>query len=139
LRAATVDKLLGSFAFLRKRAPAVLDRDGTTMPIPTYQAIDFLRRAEEAETTEETAGEIFRKVIDEGAGAGAIAREYGETIFPISDADKKKRDAAAVKNVAKRLYELLGETDAVSRALASEAQDVLARVLDAAAGAQKAA
>ena len=44
LKPDTVDKLLGSFTFLRKRAPEVLERDGVARSIPSYQAIDFLRR-----------------------------------------------------------------------------------------------
>lgn len=140
LRAATVDKLLGSFAFLRKRAPSVLERDGTTMPIPTYQSVDFLRRAsEEGQAPEETVEEIFHKVIDEGIPAGTLAREYGETVFPIGDTERKDRDTAAVRNVAKRLSELLAETKAVPRALASEAREVLARVLEATEGEREAA
>jgi hypothetical protein len=130
LRAATVDKLLGSFAFLRKRAPGVLMRDGMDEPIPTYQAVDFLRRAsEEAEAPEETVDEIFHKVIDEGAGAGAMAREYGPVLFPVDADVKKQRDIAAVRNVAKRLHELLGETNCLAKALASEGREVLGRIL----------
>src|SRR5580692_2951018 len=43
LRQETADKLTGSFAFLQKRAPAVLARDPLRDPIPSYQAVDFLR------------------------------------------------------------------------------------------------
>ncbi len=140
LRAATVDKLLGSFAFLRRRAPKVLERDGMSEPIPTYQAVDFLRRAsEEAEAPEETVEQIFHKVIDEGAGAGAMAREYGPVIFPVDADVKKQRDVAAVRNVAKRLRELLGDTNVVAKALASEAREVLDRVLEAVEPEQEAA
>ena len=39
LKQETVDKLTGSYAFLRKRAPEVLSRDGVNQPIPTYHAI----------------------------------------------------------------------------------------------------
>ena len=140
LRAATVDKLLGSFAFLRRRAPNVLERDGMSEPIPTYQAVDFLRRAsEEAEAPEETVEQIFHKVIDEGAGAGAMAREYGAVIFPVDADVKKQRDVAAVRNVAKRLRELLGETTVVSKTLATEARAMLDRVLEAVEPEQEAA
>lgn len=139
LRPATVDKLLGSYAFLSRRAPRVLGRDGTSEPIPTWQAVDFLRRASEADPPEETWDELFHKVIDEGAGAGAIAREYGPVLFPVDPAEKRQRDAAAVRNVAKRLSELLGDTDVVGKALAAEAKDVLARVLEATRPEQEAA
>ena len=59
LRQETVDKLTGSYSFLQKRAPGVLDRDGLSSPIPSYQAVDFLRRAEEADgAPEDAVGEI---------------------------------------------------------------------------------
>src|SRR5262245_34371767 len=46
LRMDTVDKLCGSYMFLHKRAPEVLQRDPLEA-LPTYQAIDYLRRVEE--------------------------------------------------------------------------------------------
>jgi hypothetical protein len=132
LRDATVEKLTGSFAFLRKRAPEVLERDGTTMPIPTYQAVDFVRRAyEEERAPKASVEEIFHKVIDEGAPLAAVSRAYKDTVFPIDDKTRKERDLAAVRNVAKRLYELLGETKAVPKPLRDEAREVLERLLEA--------
>src|SRR4051812_27310193 len=35
LRQETVDKLTGSYSFLQRRAPAVLDRDGVAAPLPS--------------------------------------------------------------------------------------------------------
>jgi hypothetical protein len=131
LRDATVEKLLGSFAFLRKRAPEVLERDGTTMPIPTYQAVDFVRRAyDEERAPKEKVEEVFHKVIEEGTPLAAVTREYKDTVFPIDEKTRKERDAAGVRNVAKRLHELLGETKAVPKALRDEAREVLERLLD---------
>src|SRR5258708_17591555 len=46
LRQETVDKLTGSYSFLKRRAPSVLARDALRQPIPSYEAVDFLRRAE---------------------------------------------------------------------------------------------
>ena len=102
-------------------------------PIPSYQAIDFLRRAsEEAEDAPEgTVEEIFHKVIDEGAGAGQVAREYGAVLFPVDPDVKKQRDIAAVRNVAKRLHEILGETKVIAKPLAADGREVLARILEA--------
>ena len=57
LRQETVDKLTGSFLFLKKRAPEVLARDGLSRTIPSYQVVDFLRRAEtESDAPESTVG-----------------------------------------------------------------------------------
>src|ERR1019366_6717942 len=48
-RQGTADKLPGSYTFLKRRAPGVLERDALREPIPSYQAVDFLRRAEASE------------------------------------------------------------------------------------------
>jgi len=143
LREETVDKLTGSFHFLKQRAPEVIARSrgegeggGAGARIPTYQAIDFLRRAEEraaedgAGVTEETVSELRRRVLEEGAGASAIAREYGDAVFPIDEATRKRRDAAGIVNVASRLKALLAESDAVPKRLAGEVQGALERLLE---------
>src|SRR5580704_11883624 len=66
LRPETVDKLTGSYSFLQRRAPAVLERDPLREPMPSYQAVDFLRRAEEShDAPREAVEEIRRRVIDE--------------------------------------------------------------------------
>ncbi|MBL8606145.1 MAG: hypothetical protein JNL38_02445 [Myxococcales bacterium] len=132
LKQETVDKLTGSYAFLRKRAPEVLSRDGVNQPIPTYHAIDFLRRAEEKEDApEEVVGEIRKRVIDDCATAPQITKQFKETIFPVSDAERKKRDAAGLKNVGTRLRDLLAETQALPRKVAVETKDAIDRMLEA--------
>jgi hypothetical protein len=121
LRPETVDKLTGSYSFLQRRAPAVLQRDPLQEPMPSYQAVDFLRRAEDKEDVpRDTVDEIRRRVLEEAAPAATVSRAYGDVVFPIDEATKRGRDLAGVKNVAKRLRELLSETRAVPRKLASE-------------------
>jgi histidine ammonia-lyase len=110
----------------------VLERDPLREPMPSYQAVDFLRRAEESrDAPREAVEEIRRRVLDEGEPARRITRQYSDVVFPIDEDTLAARDAAGVKNVARRLRELLGETKAVPRGLASEASAVLDRVLDA--------
>src|SRR5262249_14501455 len=94
LRPETVDKLTGSYSFLQRRAPAVLSRDGLAAPVPSYQAIDFLRRAEEQGGPEEAVEAIRRKVIDEAVPLPQVAREYKDVVFPIDDKTRMKRDVA---------------------------------------------
>lgn len=135
LRPETVAKLTGSFQFLRNRAPEVLGRDGVQAPIPSYQAIDFLRRAEAAEESGSAPADVVeavrRRVLDEGAPLPAVTREYKDVVFPLDDALKKRRDTAALRNVAGRLRELLRETRAVPRRLASEVASALDELLEA--------
>jgi hypothetical protein len=132
LRPETVDKLTGSYTFLQRKAPSVLSRDALSEPIPSYQSVDFLRRAEASESApRDTVDEIRRRVIDEGAPAAAVSRAYRDVVFPIDEAQRKARDAAGLRNVATRLRELLSETHAVPRKLAGEVGGALDRLLDA--------
>jgi hypothetical protein len=132
LKQETVDKLTGSYSFLQRRAPAVLSRDALREPIPSYQAVDFLRRAEASEDApRDTVDEIRRRVIDEAAPAATISRAYRDVVFPIDDDQRRARDVAGVRNVAKRLRELLSETRAVPRKLAAEVSGSLDKLLTA--------
>jgi hypothetical protein len=140
LRAETVEKLTGSFQFLKSKAPDVLRRDGLAAPIPSYQAVDFLRRAEEEDGAKPDVMDALRKrVIDEGAPAAAVSREFKAAVFPIDEGTRRERDAAGLRNVAKRLHELLGETRAVPKRLASEVGDAVAKLLEALAKGEDAA
>lgn len=130
LRPETVQKLVGSFTFLKKRAPEVLGRNGVSAHIPSYQAVDFLRRAESEERAPaEAVEEIRRKVLEEGASLPAVAKKFSDTVFPIDAATKRARDAAGLKNVATRLKELLADTRAVPRRLADDVTEQLERLL----------
>jgi len=132
LRAETVEKLTGSFAFLQKRAPEVLARDGISSPIPSYQAVDFLRRAEESEdATPDVVQALTRKVLADAAPLSAVSREYKDVVFPISETDRAERDAATLKAAAARLRDLLPETKAVPKKLANETAAALERLLEA--------
>ncbi len=132
LRHDTVDKLTGSYAFLQRRAPSVLGRDALSEPVPSYQAVDFLRRAEASEDApREAVEEIRRRVLDDAAPAATIARAYNDVVFPIDERERRTREAAGIKNVAKRLRELLSETRSVPRKLASDVQTALDRLLEA--------
>jgi hypothetical protein len=132
LRPETVDKLTGSYSFLQRRAPAVLERDPLRDPMPSYQAVDFLRRAEDREDApRDTVDEIRRRVLEEAAPAATVSRAYGGVVFPVDEDTKRERDLAGVKNVAKRLRELLSETRVVPRKLAGEVSASLDELLAA--------
>jgi hypothetical protein len=150
LRMDTVEKLTGSYLFLHKSAPEVLRRDPLASHLPSYQAIDFLRRAEERNeqsaregseqtVSEETMGEVRKKVLDEGVPMATVARLYKDTLFPVSESDKKTRDKRELKAAATKLKELLAETHAVPRRLASTVGDALAELLTELAADKKAA
>ncbi len=132
LRPETVDKLTGSFAFLQKRAPEVLARDGLSAPIPSYQAVDFLRRAEESEDApREAVQSLTQKVLADAAPLSAVSREYKDVVFPISAADRAARDHATLKAAVARVRDLLPETKAITKKLAGETAAAMERVLEA--------
>jgi hypothetical protein len=132
LRQETVDKLTGSYSFLQKKAPGVLERDGISSPIPSYQAVDFLRRAGESEGAPEDAlGEIQRLVLDEGTPLSQVARQYRDVVFPLSDDDRRSRDAQTLRAAATKLRDLLPETKAVPKKLIGEVAGVLERLIAA--------
>lgn len=144
LRMDTVEKLTGSYMFLHKRAPEVLKRDPLENHLPSYQAVDFLRRAEERNEQEnnvsdETMVEVRNKIIDEGVPMATVARLYKDSLFPVSDADKKSKDKKDLKATATKLKELLAETSSVPRRLASTVGEALDELLTALAAGAKAA
>jgi len=135
LRQETVDKLTGSYAFLQKRAPAVLRRDGVGEPIPSYQAVDFLRRAEEQEgAPEDAVVAIRKKVLEDGIPLPQVAREYKDVVFPIDEEVRQKRDAASLRHAAAKLKDMLASTRAIPRRLAGEVSGKLEEVLAALKG-----
>ena len=131
LKPETVDKLTGSFAFLHRKAPEVLARDGVSQPLPSYQAIDFWRKAEAEGAPEETLREIHHHVVNENASAPAISRKYKEIIFPLADDEKHAKETAQLRSAARRLAELLEGTNSVPKKLAGEVKGVVDRLIDA--------
>ena len=134
LRMDTVEKLTSSYTFLHKRAPEVLQRDPLETHLPSYQAIDFLRRAEErneqdSTVSDETMVEVRKKVLDEGVPMATVARLYKDSLFPVSAADKKTKDRRDLKATATKLKELLAESNAVSRRLAGTVGTALDELL----------
>ncbi|MEI7893643.1 MAG: hypothetical protein WCI05_11160, partial [Myxococcales bacterium] len=126
LRPETVDKLLGSFGFLRRTAPKVLDRDGIQDPIPSYQSVDFLKRAEESEGVDDaTREEIRRRVLDDAAPLPSLAKRFRDVVAPASPRSNGVRGAAT------RLRELVAKAEGVERAVVDEVLRALSRLLEA--------
>jgi hypothetical protein len=134
LKPDTVEKLTGSFSFLQRSAPEVIARDGLRAPIPSFQAIDFWRKAEQEGAPEETLREIRHQVLDEHTSAPAIARKYKEILFPLGDDEKQAKETAQLRTAAKRLAELLEGTGAVPKRLSAEVKGALERLIEALAG-----
>lgn len=135
LRQETIDKLTASYSFLQKRAPEVLERDALETQVPTYQAIDFLRRAE-ANVQEERSPEkaealrtLHTKLVDEGVPLAKIKREFAPVFFPVDAEAQAKKDAAALRGLATRMLDLVRGSRALSGAPQASLQAALETVL----------
>jgi hypothetical protein len=135
LKRETADKLTGSYAFLRRAAPEVLERSGREAPIPSYQAVDFWRRAEEeSEAPAETVDEIRRQVLDEGAELPKLSRIYRQVVFPVDAEDQAEKRRQNLKQTIARLVELLAqvrEDKLVPVHLCAEVEEPLQRLASA--------
>jgi lipopolysaccharide biosynthesis regulator YciM len=130
LRPETVEKLTGSYQFLAKRAPALLDKNSFDQNIPSYQAIDFLRRAEErTDAPQEVVRELYNKVVDENMSLPKLKRVFEAEVFPISKAAKREREAAGLRNVGGRLLALVQESEGVPERLKGRVSEVLEELL----------
>ena len=145
LQSGTVDKLTGSYMFLHKRAPEVLRRDPLDAPLPSYQAIDFLRRAEEkaeeqgSSVSDETMVDIRKRILDDNTPVATVARLYKDTLFPVTEGEKRDKDRHALKQTATKLRDLLADTKAVSKGLANTLGESLDQLLAELGGEAKAA
>lgn len=133
LRGDTVEKLTASYMFLHKRAPEVLRRDPLEA-LPTYQAIDYLRRVEEKAAEDdsipqETVAEVRKQIIEDNVPAAKVARLYNDRLFPVSDSEKRESAKKSIRSTATKLRELLAETDAVSKRLAGSIGEALDELL----------
>jgi hypothetical protein len=126
LKTSTVNKLVGTYAFLRKAAPEVLERDGVAHEFPSLQNIEFLRRAEQAATEGQVATDLFaevrRAIIDENLPAGKVSRQFKETLFPSDIEQERQKRRKETVRLAQRLFEALSVLEG------SVPKEVLARV-----------
>ncbi len=135
LKAETVDKLTGSYMFLHKRAPEVLRRDPLESPIPSYHAVDFLRRAEDRaseEPLDEGASlvELRRRVLDDAAPVATVSRLYKDTFFPKNDADRIRDEEREIRSLATRLVALVLSGKTIRPSLAKRLTGALEELLE---------
>lgn len=132
LRQETVDKLTGSFLFLKERAPDIMERDGVTQKIPSYDTVDFLRRAEERqEAPREVLEELREKVLEHPVSMPTLAKQFAPRVFPPTEDERHAREKAAMKGAAERLLETLGESRSAPKGLSGDLTVLLERFLAA--------
>jgi len=118
LKRGTVDKLCASYGFLRANAPRLARDDASELgdvaqPVPSWQAVDFVARAEErGAAPAEVLDEMKHAVFDEGAPAPALSRKYREVAFPVGEEERRERLNAQIIAAARRLADLVAEPEA---------------------------
>ncbi len=136
LKTSTVNKLVGTYAFLRKSAPEVLERDGIVHEFPSIQSLEFLRRAEQAaqegQVPTDLLADVRRAILDDNLPAGKVNRQFKETLFPSDiELERQKRRRETVR-LAQRLIEALSVLeDSVPPEVLSQAQAAIDRLLRA--------
>jgi hypothetical protein len=143
LRSDTVEKLTGSYMFLHKRAPEVLQRDPLES-LPTIQAIDYLRRVEEKAAEDDsipqaTLVDVRKQILDDGVPVAKVAKLYNDSLFPVSEHDKRESNKKSLKQTATKLRDLLADSTTVSKRLASTVGEALDELLEELSGQAKAA
>ncbi len=132
LRQETVDKLTGSFLFLKERAPDVIERDGVNQKIPSYESVDFLRRAEERhEAPAEVMDELRKKVLEHPVSMPTLSKHFAPSVFPPTDSDRAAREKASMKSAAERLRDALAESRSAPMGIAGDLMPLLERLLAA--------
>jgi hypothetical protein len=118
LKRGTVDKLCASYGFLRANAPRLArgeaeDDDDIVHPIPSWQAVDFVARAEERGAADPAVlDEMKRAVFEEGAPMPVLSRKYREVAFPLDAGEKRERVRAQILATGRRLADLVAEPEA---------------------------
>ena len=135
LKTATVNKLLGSYTFLRRSAPDVLERDGLSQPLPSIDSIDFLRRTEEAAESghvqTDVLSEVRRAVLDDGLSLAKLNKQFKETLFPTDEEVEQRKRRKEARRLVQKLSELLAELrDTLPEAVVMATEAALKKLAD---------
>jgi hypothetical protein len=125
----TAEKLCGSFGFLNRHAPEVLERDGVSEPIPAFRSVDFLARAYDTPCPREKRDEIRHAVLDEGLAPAALTRRFRDAVFPQAEGADRGRVRGQLLSAARRVAQLLGEPHGLPRGLAEDVEETIGRLV----------
>lgn len=115
LKRSTVDKLCMSYGFLRANAPklARAERDPddpAEAPVPSWQAVDFVNRAEQrGAASPAVLTEMKREVFESGTPMPVLSKRYREVAFPVADGDRRDRTRGQIVVTARKLADLVAE------------------------------
>jgi len=82
---------------------------------------------------------VRKQILDEGVPVTKVARLYNDTLFPVSENDKRESNRKALKATATKLRDLLADSSAIPSGLASTVGGLLDELLAELSGDAKAA
>lgn len=137
MRAATADKLLVSYATLRKHAPNRLKEP--TSEIPSYEALDYLarvtseprgngdapRNAPEKAPSKKVLDAIHTAVFDEGCSVRQLREQFDPLVRPRTAIQQQEVVLKRLSATAQRLLEQLTEAEGLETKPVKGLRDVI--------------
>lgn len=137
LKTPTVTKLVGSYSYLRQVAPEALQRNGVSEPLPTPEAVDYLRETAErcgrGEVDVEVLDNLRQAVIEENLPLAKVKERFRGALTTESDrkSEEVKRQRQAIKAATSLLHGFSALADAVPESVIRGAEEALAALIDA--------
>jgi hypothetical protein len=136
----TAMKLLRSYYFLEKEEPAYLKSDYTekadTAKLPSYEAVDLLRKAKDKKTLDaQDYSKLKKEIFEDGKDVGAVKRDLTSLIRQREELEPeeayKRRRVATLRRFIGSLKALKQEAE-ISKllpvALIKEAQELIKKI-----------
>ena len=117
LRRKTVDKLVGSYAALKRHAPEKLTAEQT---LPSFDSVDYYTRAVEEPTGEpgpaqgEVADELKKAVFDDLEPVTTLRKRFNPVLYSKSDEEEERARFERANNGSRRLRESIARLDGLS-------------------------
>lgn len=137
LKSPTVAKLVGSYTYLRQVAPDALQRNGVSEPLPTPEAVEYLRQTAErcgrGEVNDEVLDNMRQAVLEENLPLARIKERFRGALSTEADrrSEEVKKQRQAIKTATSLLQGFAALADAVPESVIRGAQEALAALIDA--------
>ena len=144
ITAATVDKLVLSFATVTRHAPGVLRHDGVAHIIPSIDAVDYFSRAlgsderpgpfRRLDAADDAVEQLRAAVFDQGQSVRELRERWNPVLHAKPEATDAEELIRKTRATAEKLSQLLPEIDGLTEARVGRvlaALEVLVRDLDA--------
>ena len=130
IRKETALKLLRSYAFLENKEPHYLKKDYTqdtnAREVPTYEAVDVLRRASTNKNLDkEDYTKIKKYVLDDGKDVKGVKKDLSEIIKSREETDSEEAWQKKRTSIVKRFLNLLKSIKTELKALKILPKDIL--------------